>query len=262
MSTEYKEQLQSEGEPNEDDETKQDSGDEHNQFSRWSATVESYCKEMIELVAVNSVSQTGAAAVAKLVCDSFSEYLPLAPRLPTTMYSMIKIAHQGDPAHVHSPTELQVICPKKECCVIELDDVLTKTCPVCNESLYYEDGKPKKEMLVTDARDRIKRFYAQQSLARALKYPINRTKDEGDIWDGKLLCNLTEGEMLSAAYLVMTCDASVFKKGKSVSYTPVVASWANLPPWLRFSRAGVLFLGLLPEKVALISRFVEFNSVL
>jgi hypothetical protein len=254
MLVALQEDVRSEENNNDDDADDDDVDQERDRrVAGWPAAVESYCKELVELVAVNSVSQTGAAAVSKLTRDRFSAYLPLEPELPATMYSILKYAHKGNPAHAHSPSELQVVCPQKDCCVIELDDVLTKNCTHCNARLLYDDNTPRREMLVTDVRDRIKRFYAQPTLARALKYPVVRTKGEGDIWDARLLRNMSEDEMMSTAQLIITCDASVFKKGKSVSYTPVVASWANLPPWLRFSRAGVLFLGLLPEKVCTIS---------
>ena len=104
-------------------------------------------------------------------------------------------------------------------------------------------------MLVFDVAAHIKRIYEVPELAKAMRYPLDRDKGDGDVWDGKLLKEWTDEMILKIIPLVFSSDATVLQAWKNKSFTPCVGQLLSMPPHYRQSSLGYILMAVLPPKV-------------
>ena len=120
-----------------------------------------------------------------------------------------------------------------------------------------------REMLIFDVEDHLQRMFRIPALAKAFTYPIDREKDDGDVWDGNLLKAWTIEMMRKIIPLAFSSDATVLQSWKERSFTPCVGQFLSLPPHLRQSSLGYMLLAVLPPKVqnynVLYGAMLDFN---
>jgi hypothetical protein len=92
-------------------------------------------------------------------------------------------------------------------------------------------------------------MFRTPELAKALRHPIERTRGDGDIWDGEHLKDWTDAMKKNILPLAFSSDATVLQTWKERSFTPCVVQLLSLPPHLRQTSLGYLLLAVLPPKV-------------
>ena len=89
-------------------------------------------------------------------------------------------------------------------------------------------------MDVFDVVERLQGLMTAPDFAKLMMYAEQRDEaklgDDGDVWAGSGLIDMTEVERRSTIMLQFSTDSAVFQQTLCVSATPVVAEILNLPP--------------------------------
>jgi hypothetical protein len=105
-------------------------------------------------------------------------------------------------------------------------------------------------MDVFDVVERLQGLMTAPDFAKLMMYAEQRDEaklgDDGDVWAGSGLIDMTEVERRSTIMLQFSTDSAVFQQTLSVSATPVVAEILNLPPGLRQRFGSMLVFGVIP----------------
>jgi hypothetical protein len=128
------------------------------------------------------------------------------------------------------------ICPNEDHYVFP-EESTDQKCPKCGLARSKE-----RQMLVGHADTFLREMYKQPVLAEAMRYPGHREPGDGDCWDAWLLKFWTDIQKLTVLPISFSSDAAVLQVWKQRSFTPVVGQLLSLPPHLRTTFHGMVYI--------------------
>jgi hypothetical protein len=121
---------------------------------------------------------------------------------------------------------------------------------ICPEKGCGEIRTQKRQLLLLNVRQRLRRIFANPKFAKLFTYPATRKKGDGDIWDAEVMENVDEMNYgRNVIELILSSDGCVYESWNKTTLTPVIGQNVNWPPGARTCFAGLLLFAVFPPKV-------------